>query len=90
MRGRLLKYRLQNLFLGGCRWSFPAALDCPVISFYLVTLGVQATSLEGPPLSKEEGWAMSDADTCEAALAALDAVSGGQAASCTGSLPCQS
>ncbi len=59
-----------------CKRSFTAALACPLTLFCLLTLGAQATSLEGPPLSKEEGWAMSDADTCEAALAALDAVSG--------------
>ncbi len=49
---------------------------------------MQATSLEGPPLSEEEGWAMSDADTCEAALAALHAVSSGGQAACWGKGGC--
>ena len=34
----------------------------------------QATSLEGPALSSEEGWALGEEVTCAAAFAALDAV----------------
>lgn len=46
-------------------------IGCSVIP---VALRSQATSLEGPTLASEEGWALSEEATCAAAFAALDAV----------------